>query len=46
MLKYCVHNFNFSSSAAVYGEPETVPIGEGHPMVPLNSYEESKLMLE
>lgn len=46
MLKYCVHNIIFSSSAAVYGEPETVPIGEKHPKVPLNSYGESKLMFE
>ncbi len=46
MVKYCVHNIIFSSSAAVYGEPETVPIGEDHPKVPLNSYGESKLMFE
>ena len=46
MLKYCVHNIIFSSSAAVYGEPETIPIGEEHPKVPLNSYGESKLMFE
>ena len=46
MLKYCVHNIIFSSSAAVYGEPETIPIGEDHPKVPLNSYGESKLMFE
>lgn len=46
MLKYSVHNFIFSSSAAVYGEPETVSIEEGHPKVPLNSYGESKLIFE
>jgi UDP-glucose 4-epimerase len=36
----------FSSTAAVYGEPVTVPIVEDHPYVPVNAYGESKLMLE
>jgi len=46
MLKHNVPKFIFSSSAAVYGEPETVPIDEDHPKVPVNSYGESKLMFE
>jgi UDP-glucose-4-epimerase GalE len=36
----------FSSSAAVYGEPETTPITETHPMQPINPYGWSKLMGE
>lgn len=41
-----VRNFVFSSSAAVYGMPERVPIEEGDPKSPVNSYGETKLMLE
>jgi len=36
----------FSSTAAVYGEPECVPIPEDHPKRPLNPYGESKLAVE
>jgi UDP-glucose 4-epimerase len=36
----------FSSTAATYGEPTTVPIAEDHPQHPVNAYGESKLMLE
>jgi UDP-glucose 4-epimerase len=36
----------FSSSAAVYGTPEETPIDETHTKSPLNSYGETKLMLE
>ena len=36
----------FSSTAAVYGEPERVPIDEGDPKVPINPYGASKLMTE
>jgi len=46
MLKHDVTKFIFSSTAAVYGEPENTPIREDHPKVPLNSYGESKLMFE
>ena len=38
--------FVFSSSAAVYGAPQTVPIDEEHTKEPTNSYGETKLMLE
>jgi len=41
-----VRKFVFSSSAAVYGNPESVPIEEDHPKAPVNSYGETKLMLE
>jgi UDP-glucose 4-epimerase len=36
----------FSSSAAVYGEPQTVPIPEEHPAAPVNPYGETKLAIE
>jgi len=41
-----VKKFVFSSSAAVYGEPRTVPIDESHENNPTNAYGETKLMLE
>jgi UDP-glucose 4-epimerase len=36
----------FSSTAAVYGEPETVPIPENARLQPTNVYGESKLLVE
>lgn len=36
----------FSSTAAVYGEPETTPITEDHPKSPTNPYGLSKLTFE
>lgn len=36
----------FSSTAAVYGEPEVVPIQEDAKLVPTNAYGESKLLVE
>ena len=36
----------FSSSCAIYGEPEQVPISEGAPKQPVNPYGASKLMIE
>ncbi len=36
----------FSSTAAVYGEPESTPIAEDHPTRPLNPYGEAKLEVE
>jgi len=38
--------FVFSSTAAVYGEPEEVPIREAGPTQPINPYGASKLMTE
>ena len=46
MVKYGVLNFIFSSTAAVFGEPEYVPIDEKHPMMPINPYGRTKLMVE
>jgi len=36
----------FSSTAAVFGVPEYIPIDENHPEKPINAYGESKLMFE
>jgi UDP-glucose-4-epimerase GalE len=36
----------FSSTAAVYGDPQYVPIDEAHPTMPINPYGWSKLMAE
>jgi UDP-glucose 4-epimerase len=41
-----VPRFVFSSSAAVYGEPQYTPIDESHPTIPVSPYGESKLMVE
>jgi UDP-glucose 4-epimerase len=46
MLKYGVQRLVFSSTAAVYGEPQQVPIVEDHPLFPTNAYGESKLIVE
>ncbi|HKT10855.1 MAG TPA: UDP-glucose 4-epimerase GalE, partial [Terriglobia bacterium] len=41
-----VKHIVFSSSAAVYGSPEKVPIPEDHPMRPVSPYGDSKLCME
>lgn len=46
MLEHGITRFVFSSSAAVYGEPETVPLTETASLRPSSPYGESKLMVE
>jgi UDP-glucose-4-epimerase GalE len=46
MLERGVKTIVFSSSAAVYGNPQTVPIPEDHPLQPTSPYGETKLMME
>jgi UDP-glucose 4-epimerase len=41
-----VHKLVFSSSATVYGDPESVPIDEGFPRSATNPYGRSKLIIE
>jgi UDP-arabinose 4-epimerase len=41
-----VHRIVFSSTAAIYGTPDQVPIPESAPQRPVNPYGESKLMVE
>ena len=46
MVKNKCKKIIFSSSAAVYGNPEYLPIDENHPKKPINPYGKSKLMVE
>ena len=50
LINNCVENniqkFIFSSSAAVYGFSEYLPIDEKHPLNPINYYGFTKLMIE
>ena len=46
MREHGVKNIVFSSSATVYGVPETVPIKEDAPLFTINPYGSTKLMLE
>jgi UDP-glucose 4-epimerase len=41
-----VRRLVFSSSAAVYGEPQSTPIEEDHPLRPVNPYGETKRAFE
>jgi UDP-glucose 4-epimerase len=41
-----VRRFVFSSTAAVYGTPESLPVAEDAPLRPENPYGESKLLVE
>ena len=41
-----VKKFLFSSSASIYGEPKYLPIDENHPLIAINPYGESKLIVE
>jgi UDP-glucose 4-epimerase len=41
-----VGRFVFSSTAAVYGVPDAVPVPEDAPLRPINPYGESKLIIE
>ncbi|MCP5372499.1 MAG: UDP-glucose 4-epimerase GalE [Hyphomicrobiales bacterium] len=41
-----VNRFIFSSTAAVYGDAETLPVVEDTPQLPINPYGTSKLMTE
>jgi len=45
-IKYGVNKFIFSSTAAVYGEPDIVPIPETAIKKPINPYGMSKMMSE
>jgi UDP-glucose 4-epimerase len=45
-VKGGVRHFIFSSTAAVYGNPERVPVREDDPTVPMSPYGSSKLMTE
>jgi UDP-glucose 4-epimerase len=46
MVTHGINNFIFSSTAAIFGEPQYTPIDESHPKLPINPYGKSKLMVE
>src|SRR3954452_4759032 len=46
MVAAQVKDLIFSSTAAIFGEPEYVPIDEAHPQRPINAYGASKQMVE
>ncbi|MBN2279118.1 MAG: UDP-glucose 4-epimerase GalE [Candidatus Marinimicrobia bacterium] len=46
MKKFHVKNIVFSSSATVYGDPASVPIGEDFPVATTNPYGTTKLVME
>lgn len=46
MVRHGVKKIIFSSTAAIFGEPDYVPIDEKHRQNPINTYGSSKLMVE
>ena len=46
MLENNVKKIVFSSTAAIYGEPQYIPIDENHQLKPINPYGETKLIIE
>ena len=46
MREFNLKRFIFSSTAAVFGEPQYLPIDENHPKHPVNPYGWSKFMVE
>lgn len=46
MIEHDVNKIIFSSTAAVYGEPQYTPIDEEHPKNPTNVYGETKITIE
>jgi UDP-glucose 4-epimerase len=46
MVEEGVGHFVFSSTCAVYGEPDTTPILESNPTRPINAYGQTKLAIE
>lgn len=46
MVRHKVPHFIFSSTAAIFGNPDYTPIDETHPTRPINPYGRSKLMVE
>ncbi|MGM0416271.1 MAG: UDP-glucose 4-epimerase GalE [Thermodesulfobacteriota bacterium] len=46
MATHGCRNLVFSSSATVYGDPESVPLSESAPVAPTNPYGRTKLMIE
>lgn len=45
-VEHGVKHFIFSSTAAVYGDPQRSPVSEDDPLTPMSPYGRSKLMVE
>lgn len=43
---YNINNFIFSSTCAVYGEPQYIPMDEKHPRNPVSVYAKTKMTIE
>ena len=46
MADFGINKIIFSSTCAVYGQAQQIPVSEDHPVLPTNPYGESKLMIE
>jgi UDP-glucose 4-epimerase len=46
MARHSVRRLVFSSSATVYGEPQSLPIPESHRLAPTSPYGQTKLIIE
>ena len=46
LIEYGINHVVFSSTAATYGEPKSIPIVETDPTQPTNAYGETKLAME
>ena len=46
MVEHGANHFIFSSTAAIFGEPQYTPLDEQHPKNPINPYGRSKWMVE
>ncbi len=46
MVRHNVSTFIFSSTAAIFGEPQSIPMDEQHIKAPINPYGRSKWMVE
>ncbi len=46
MIDHDVKKIVFSSTAAIFGNPQYIPINEDHPCDPINPYGRSKLLIE
>lgn len=46
MVRADIRNFIFSSTCAIYGEPQRLPLDEAHAQFPVSPYGRGKLMVE
>ena len=46
LVRHGVRSYVFSSTCAIFGEPQYIPMNEEHPPAPINPYGRTKLMVE